>query len=142
MFTHLKKYQVLSGKYKVFLRIFFWGLFFAFIGYFDYQRTVSFGCFDDCFNFVGAYFMLKGKILYSQAFYNHQPLAAYISYLIQFFSHPKTIYQLILDHRIFVFLFSVLFDLLLIKRFKQTGIFFVIFYELTKYYLFGKRFLA
>lgn len=86
--------------------------------------------------------MLKGRQLYSQAFYNHQPLAAYLSFIVQFVLHPKTIYQLILEHRMFVFIFSVAFDLLIIKRFRKAGVLFVVAYESTKFYLFGERFLA
>lgn len=116
--------------------------FFALIFNAYYQRIGAFGCFDDCFNYVAAYFMLKGKTLYSEIFFNHQPLMAVISYLIQKLSQPETIYQLVLFHRLFVFLFSFLMDIFLIFRFRWAGVGFVLFYETTKYYLFGDRFLA
>lgn len=116
--------------------------FFAFIFFAYYQRFGAFGCFDDCFNFVAAHFMLKGKTLYSEIFFNHQPLMATISYFIQKFSQPESIYQLVLYHRLFIFLFAFLMDLLIILRFNWAGVGFVLFYETTKYYLFGDRFLA
>lgn len=107
-----------------------------------YQQIGAFGCFDDCFNFVAARFMLKGKTLYSQIFFNHQPLMAYLSYLIQAISRPETAYKLVLYHRIFILLFSFLMDILLILRFRFIGAGFVLFYETTKFYFFGDRFLA
>ncbi len=105
-------------------------------------RVMAFGCFDDCFNFMGGYFILKGKILYSEVFYNHQMLMAYISYGIQSLFHPINIYELVLRHRQFVLFFGFLFDLLLIMRFGIPAVGFVLLYELSKFYLFGDRFLA
>ncbi len=107
----------------------------------SYQRIGAFGCFDQCFNFVAAYFMLKGKTLYSQIFFNHQPIMAYLSYLIQLATKPATIYQLILYHRVFILAFSLFLDFLFIFRFRFAGILFVLFYETTKFYLMGNLFL-
>ncbi len=107
----------------------------------SYQRIGVFGCFDQCFNFVAAYFMLKGKVLYSQIFFNHQPLMAYLSYFIQTVFNPDNLYKLILYHRMFILLFSLLMNVLIIWRFRWAGIGFVLFYETTKYYLFGSFFL-
>lgn len=105
-------------------------------------RVMAFGCFDDCFNFMGGYFIVKGKILYSEVFYNHQMLMAYISYGIQSVFHPTNIYELVLRHRQFVLVFGFLFDFLLIMRFGLPAVGFVLLYELSKFYLFGDRFLA
>lgn len=116
--------------------------FFFFVYKIYRERVTAFGCFDDCFNYTAAYFMLKGKALYSEIFFNHQMLPAYISYIIQRFSHPTTIYELVLFHRLFLLGFSLVFDLLIIWRFRLAGVAFTIFYEPTKYYLFGDRFLA
>lgn len=106
------------------------------------KRVNAFGCFDDCFNFMGGYFMTTGKQLYSQIFFNHQPLLAIISFYIQKLLNPINIYDLVLKHRQFLFLFAFLADALLIIRFKKIGLFFALTYELTKYYFFGDRFLA
>lgn len=128
-------------KQKVFFCFFFF--LFSIILFFKmyYQRLGAFGCFDQCFNYVAAYFMLKGRTLYSQIFFNHQVLMAYLSYIIQAILRPATTYQLVLYHRLFVFLFSSSMDLLLIFRFRAKGAAFVLFYETTKYYLFGHLFL-
>lgn len=105
------------------------------------QRISVFGCFDQCFNYVAAFFMLKGKTLYSQIFFNHQPLMAYLSYGIQAVLQPKTLYELVLYHRRFIIFFSLLMNFLIIFRFRWVGAGFVLFYETTKYYLFGSFFL-
>ncbi len=116
--------------------------FFYFLFRVQLQRVSAFGCFDDCLNYMGAYFMLKGKTLYSQIFFNHQMLMAYISFLVQKFLHPSTIYTLLVYHRIAGFLFATAMDVLLLWRYRKSMIGFVFMYELTKHYLFGDRFLA
>ena len=107
----------------------------------SYQRLGVFGCFDQCFNYVAAFFMLKGKTLFSQIFFNHQPLMAFFSYYLQLFLHPENLYQLVLYHRLFMIAFSLLMNLLLLFRFRWVGFGFLLFYETTKYYLFGHFFL-
>lgn len=107
-----------------------------------YQRIGAFGCFDDCFNIVAGHFMDNGKTLYSQIFFNHQPLMAYISFIIQKIHAWESIYQLILAHRLFIMGFALFFDLLLIMRFRASGMAFVLLFEPTKFYIFGDRFLA
>lgn len=137
----LKLYQRFMKTKKILLGVGFL-LFFIFIFKTYYRRIGAFGCFDDCFNYVAAYFMLKGKTLYSEIFFNHQPLMAWLSWGIQKLFHPKTLYQLIAYHRVFIFLTSFLMDIFLIFRFGWPGIGFALFYEPTKYYLFGDRFLG
>ena len=105
-------------------------------------RIHAFGCFDDCYNIVAGYFITKGKILYSQIPFNHQMLMAYISAGIQQVFHPVNIFELILRHRQFVLFFGFILNTLLVWRFKYLGICFAIIYELSKYYIFGDRFLA
>lgn len=117
-------------------------IFFAAITKIYYERVGSFSFGDEWNNFTAAFFMLKGRMLYSHIFYNHQVLPVYISYLIQRLFHPKTMYALVLYHRMFIVLFSFTMDLFLIFRFKKNGILFVLFYESTKFYLFGNLFLA
>ncbi len=105
-------------------------------------RVNAFGCFDDCFNYVAGYFMIHGKGLYSQIFFNHQPLMPILSFLIQKLIHIINIYDLVLRHRQVLLLFSFFMNAFIIMRFKWKGIAFTVFYELTKFYLFGDRFLA
>src|SRR5579871_1635124 len=105
-------------------------------------RINAFGCFDDCNNFMGGYFLLHGKRLFSEIFFNHAPGMAYISYLIQSLFHPRNLYELILRHRQFVILFGFFGNLFLLLRFGWKASGFIILYELSKFYLFGDRFLA
>ena len=85
--------------------------------------------------------MIKGKALYSQIFFNHQPLMAFLSYWIQKITQPISIYHLVIYHRKFILYFSLAMDFLMIFRFQRKGIAFVFFYEATKYYLMGNFFL-
>lgn len=117
-------------------------LFLLFIFRSYYQRIGAFGCFDDCFNIVAGHFIGSGKTLYSQIFFNHQPLMAYISFIIQEIHSWENIYQLILAHRLFIIGFALLMDVLIITRFRAAGLAFVLIFESTKFYIFGDRFLA
>src|SRR3989338_6739207 len=105
-------------------------------------RISAFGCFDDCNNFMGGYFLLHGKKLFSEIFFNHQPMAAYLSYLIQAITSPVNIFELILRHRQFIMLFGFLFNILLIFRFGLPAFLFALIFETSKFYLFGDRFLS
>lgn len=132
-FFRKNKYFVLSCIVAVFYLLF--------LGKIFYQRIGAFGCSDQCINFVAAYFMLKGKELYSQIFFNHQILMAMISFVIQKILHPASLYQLVLDHFLFTVVFSFIMDALIIVRFRWRGIGFVFLYETSKYYLHGNLFL-
>jgi len=105
-------------------------------------RISAFGCFDDCFNFLGGYFLLHGKSLYSQIFFNHAPFMAFISAFIQYFFHPINLYDLILRHRQFILAFGFFMNFILFLRFGLPFIGFTLFYEITKFYIFGDRFLG
>lgn len=105
-------------------------------------KVNAFGCFDDCFNYLAGYFIQNGKELYSEIFFNHQPLMAYASYFVQLFSDPINIYDLVLRHRQVLLVFSLFMNIMIILRFGLAGAGFALFYEFTKYYWFGDRFLA
>ncbi|MBI2443532.1 MAG: hypothetical protein HYV40_06555 [Candidatus Levybacteria bacterium] len=128
--------------HKKYLLLVFYVMFYACIGFVLSKKMGAFGCFDDCPNIMAGWFVLKGKVLYEQVFYNHQPLIVYISQLVQYLGKPESIYHLILYHRLSLFLFSFAFGILLILRFRVPAFLFLIFYESTKYYFFGDRFLA
>lgn len=124
------------------LSILFVSIFYIILYKIYIPRINAFGCFDDCNNFMGGYFLLHGKRLFSEIFFNHNPLMAYVSFLVQYFANPQNLYELILRHRQALLLFSFAFNTLLVLRFGLPVFGFVIFYELTKFYLFGDRFLA
>jgi hypothetical protein len=135
---------------KIFRNIFFQRTFYTFcilIIWFFLRRIYrdrigAFGCFDDCFNILGGWFVLQGKHVFSEIFFNHQPLMAYISAGIQYVYHPETPYLLIYNHRMILIWYAILWNLLLIWRFGFSGFLFSVFYETTKAYMFGDRFLA
>ncbi|OGH47766.1 MAG: hypothetical protein A3A51_05035 [Candidatus Levybacteria bacterium RIFCSPLOWO2_01_FULL_39_10] len=105
-------------------------------------HTNSFGCFDDCMNISAGYFLQYGRTLYSEIFFNHQPILAYLSFFVQTATNPQNLYELLLRHIQTVLLWSFLFNILIVYRFRFAGILFVIIFELSKYYLFGYKFLA
>ncbi|HYK09054.1 MAG TPA: hypothetical protein VEW42_06165 [Candidatus Eisenbacteria bacterium] len=105
-------------------------------------RINAFGCMDDCNNFMGGYFLLQGKQLFSQIFFNHAPFMAHISAFIQFATRPENLHELILRHRQFILLFGFVSEVFLILRFGIVGLPFALLYETTKFYLAGDRFLG
>lgn len=105
-------------------------------------RVNAFGCFDDCFNYLGGFFIANGKHIYSDFFFNHQPIPAFLSFIIQVITHPINIFELLLRHRQFILLWGFLFNVLLVVRFRAPAFMFVLTYELSKFYVFGDRFLA
>lgn len=105
------------------------------------QLINSFGCFDDCHVFSTAYFMIQGKTIYSEIFFNHNPLMPYFSYIIQLVYEPRSIYELLLRHRQIIFFASVFLNILLLIRFRYRALGFILLFELTKFYTFGNRFL-
>ena len=112
------------------------------ISFFLLKRVGAFGCFDDCFNFGAGDFILQGKKLYSQIFFNHQPFMAYISAAIQYITEPTTLFELVKYHRIAALVFANICGSFLIFRFGFPMFVSLIVFESTKFYLFGDRFLA
>lgn len=139
------KKEIKTFKKQIF-QIFIILIFLIPFNYFLYKifsvRSLSFGCFDDCANYMAGYFMLHGRELYSEIFYNHIMGMAWLSFAIQKFHDSINIYDLVLTHRQAIMFFAFIFDLLIIKRFKWAGLLFVIFYETSKFYVFGDRFLG
>lgn len=122
--------------------IFIFIIFSVFLFNIYFNRFASFGCFDECFNYVAGHYVLDGRILYKEIFFNHQMGMAYLSAIIQGILKPEGIYYLVLEHRMFIFFFGVLMDLLLIWRFKAAGVGFAFLFEATKFYFMGSLFLA
>jgi len=91
---------------------------------------------------MGGYFLLHGKKMFSEIFFNHMPSMAYISALIQHLTKPDSIYMLIYQHRMFMIYLSIIADIFLTLRFGVVGFGFAILFESTKGFIFGDRFLA
>ena len=106
------------------------------------DRIAAFGCFDDCLPIMAGYFIESGKKLYSQIYFNHQLMPAYISAVIQILTKPASLYMLMYEHRMVLIYFFMLADVLLVLRFGLVGFGFALLYETTKGFLFGDRFLA
>lgn len=91
---------------------------------------------------MGGYFLLQGKALYSEIFFNHAPGMAYLSAFIQNLTNPINLYDLVLKHRQFMLIISLIFNLILFLRFGYKMLGFILIFELSKFYVFGDRFLA
>lgn len=116
--------------------------FFFFIYKIYLPRAAAFGCFDDCFNYGAGFFLNQGRVLFKDIFFNHQPLMAFISALIQKLSDPINIYDLLVKHRQVLLLWNALWAVIIFFRVGISGILFTFLYEGSKFYLFGDRFLA
>lgn len=141
----MKKPQAKSSlllRTEYFRPLIFFFLFSPVIIYLHYKFSVSFSFVDEYTHFVASFFMVKGRLLYHDIFFQHQPFPVYLSFCVEKLFHPDTLYKLVLYHRLFVLAFSLIIDFLFIYRFKFAGLGFVIVYELTKYYLFGNLFLG
>jgi hypothetical protein len=136
----------MQNKNSWLVRLVFWTAILIPVYYFLYKLYIpkinAFGCFDDCFNYVGGYFLGKGRELYSQIYFNHMPLMAYLSYLIQHFGNPVNIFALLLQHRQVLLAFGFIFNVFLCWRFGIIGLAYMVLYEFSKFYVFGDRFLA
>jgi hypothetical protein len=91
---------------------------------------------------VVAKYLLSGEKLYGGIFSHHQPLMYVLSMIVQKITDPNSIYLLIKRHRELVAVWSILWSLFLIKKFKLTAAGFVIIYEILKFVLLGNLFLA
>lgn len=108
----------------------------------EVTRIGAFGCFDDCFNIIGGHFLLDGRQLYKEIFFNHQPLGAFMSAGIQILSNPQTMFRLIFDHRLFIAVWNIGWGIFLIGRFGMLGFIPAAFYALIGPYVFANRFLS
>lgn len=134
--------KILKSKNLFFLTASFSFVFLLFISLIYFRQATTFSFVDEYTNIVAGYFLNNGKYLYTDIVFHHQLLMPYISSLFQQITHPDSLYKVILYHRIFVILFAIVMDLLLIYRFRYIGIGFILFFEPLKYYLFGNLFLA
>ena len=102
--------------------------------------NIAFGDEDD--NFVTGSWLLKGKELYRDVFFQHQPTPSIISAGVQKITKPNTTFLLVKRHREFIFFYSLFWILLLTYRFGLIFALTGITFELTKFTLLGNLFLA
>lgn len=134
----INKYQKHPLIYQLFILCFLYLFLYKIL----IPRVLAFGCFDDCFAITSGYFISNGKKLYTDIFYNHQLILPYLSSLIQLYFKPQNLYELILRHREVMLGLSFILNSLLLVRFGGKMLIWAIFFELSKFYFFGDRFLA
>ncbi len=131
-----------NKRYSTIALWIFFTLFSLIIFFLHYNFATAFSFVDEYTHYVAADYLAKGKFLYQDVFFQHQPLPVYLSFVIQQVLQPDTLYKLVIEHRLFIFAFSLIVDILLVLRFRFVGLGFVVVYELTKYYMFGNLFLG
>lgn len=97
---------------------------------------------DEDDNFVTASWGLRGKKLYRDIFYQHQPIPSLISAIIQKQTHPNSFFLLVKRHREFIYIFSAVSFIFLSIRFGWIGVAMAVIFELSKFSLLGNLFLA
>lgn len=110
--------------------------------YISYSRSVSFSFVDEFNNWVAGYYMIQGRMLYSEIFFNHQPLMPMVSAVIQYVAGPLTLYKIVTIHRLFIGMYLVFFGALTIWKLRYIGLGVVAFHTATMFYTFGNLFLA
>jgi len=129
-------------KYKWIIAALFLLFFYTFVFKIYYDRAFSIAFGDEIHEMMSGYLMNKGLGIYQDFFSQHNPATAYFAFFIQKVLHPDTLYTFILYHRLFVVVFSLALETLLIIRFGKKAILFTVLFELTKYYSAGANFQA
>lgn len=111
-------------------------------GYFYNNKALNFRFVDEEDNFTIGKYLSKGEILYDDILTNHQPLTYIFSAIINDYSHPNSVYMLLVRHRQFEIIWSIGWSILLIFYFGTGAFIAVLIYEFTKIYLLGNLFLS
>ena len=105
------------------------------------SRSLSLHFVDEEDHIAFADYINQGYQLHQDIQNNHQPLIYFGSAAIQKLTKPDNIFMLIRRHRQAVYIYGLLWSLLIVWRFKDLGIIFVIFFEFLKYWLLGNLWL-
>lgn len=106
------------------------------------RNAFNFPLRDEEDNIVTGTWVFHGKKLYSNIFFQRQPLPTILSGAIQEATKPNTIYLLIKRHREFILFYSFFWIILLTLRFGSKGLLVGITLEFTKFTLLGNLYHA
>lgn len=106
----------------------------------NYSQSFRFG--DEDSHMAGGYLLLKGYKLYEDFSVNHQPSVYFFSAFVQKIFSPNTLYTFIGRHREMIFLYSYMWNLLLIYIFGPIMILFTLIFEICKYWMLGNKVLS
>lgn len=129
------------NKIKFFALVVFLGIFFVSLLLTE-KFSQSFHFVDEEDHMVFGFFINQGKKLYRDLSSNHQPVVYLFSAGIQKISRPSNLFLLIKRNREGVFLYSFVWSLLLFSMFGPIFLLFSLFFELTKFFIFGNLILA
>lgn len=102
--------------------------------------SISFVDEDD--NFTVGKWLLRDKKIYRDFFFQHQPITPIISSVIQKTFKPNSLFLLIKRHREFVFFLSAFSFIILTLKFGYPVFFTALFYETSKFAIFGNLLLS
>ena len=125
-----------------YLLIFFSILFFIFLGFLYQRQALSFHFVDEEDNIVLGSYLLREEKLYSDLFSQHQPLAYIGSAGVTKVTEPNTLFLLIKRHREAIIIWSFLWAIILIIRFRWVAVLTLLIYEPMKTFLLGNLFLS
>lgn len=105
------------------------------------SRSLSMHFVDEEDHIAFADYINQGYQLHQDIQNNHQPLIYFGSAAIQKLTQAENIFMLIRRHRQAVYIYGLLWSLLIVWRFKNLGIIFVVLFEFLKYWLLGNLWL-
>lgn len=131
----------LTFKLKIVIWLSFFGLLLLSL-FITEKSSQSFHFVDEDDHLAIGNYINQGYKLYRDISTNHQPLVYILSSLTQQVSQPSTLFLLVKQGRESVFLFSFFCSLFLIFELGPVFLFFLLFFELTKFFIFGNLLLA
>lgn len=131
----------LTFKLKIVIWLSFFGLFLLSL-FITEKYSQSFHFVDEDEHFVVGSYLNQGYRLYTDLSANHQPLTYITSALTQKVLQPKTLFTLFKAGREAILLWSILGGVWLILQYGAIALPFILFFELTKVFLFGNLFLS
>ncbi len=134
-----KKLLLMTYRILPWVLVFFIAIFSS---YLYLKKTASFRFLDEENNIVPGYLMTQGLSLYKEIFMNHNPLPLVISQILQSIFTSNTLFDLVKLHRVFMILFGLVANILLLVRFRSKALLFVGIYEYLRFYISGQMFLA
>ena len=116
--------------------------YFLFTGYIAYNQSVSDRFNDEVAHMVGGHFVLKGKELYKDLQFNHQPLAYYFGAAAERISSPDNLYFYISRQRLAIYAYGLFWNILFFLFFGPYILIFSFIFEIGKYWFSGQKLLA
>jgi len=117
-------------------------LFFIFTAYLTRNTSLNYRFGDEVGHIVGGSLILQGKTPYNDIQYNHQPTVYYFAALVEKATHPQLIFHLVRRNREAIWLYSLIWNIVLVLVFGPAMIMFALIFEVYKYFNLGHALLS